>query len=142
LFEVKQGEEQETNTKDKVANLTLTVIGSIKLNNRNATADEIKKVYIKGNTLTAPATLSGSAFKLRDVDIPQDKIIEIAVDFKDGSSASALFTLPTANTNNVSDLGEVLIETKTKQISGNKSNIRNNNPVNVIINNLNKIEHQ
>jgi internalin A len=108
---------------------TVTVVGKIKINGRNANAEEIKQVYVKENTLGRKATLDGDIFRLRYVEIESDKLITIAIDLKNGQIASQLFKLPEPNTDNVCDLGDVLLEVKipSKQ---------NRNPV-IIIKNQN-----
>ena len=82
--------------------------------------------------------MDNNIFRLRDVMIPTDKLITIALDLKDGRSASAMFKLPQPQ-DNISDLGEVLIEVKPPtgkskaqggnaqpQIVINNTNIQNN----------------
>ncbi|MDD2776110.1 MAG: hypothetical protein PHU06_09150 [Gallionella sp.] len=111
---------------------SVTVVGSIKLNNRNATTEEITKVYIKGKTSVNPTTLSGNRFRLEGVNIPANKIIEIEVEIKGVSSPhSAFFTAPPA-INNVVDLGEVLIEVKPSRVK--TGNGKSNAPQITIIN--------
>ncbi len=137
LFRAKQGQDDKPIIEAVDPNLNLTIVGSIKLNNRNATAEEVKKVYIKGNSLVAPTTLSGNIFRLAGVDIPKDKLIEISVELKGISEPpSAFFRIPKANKDNIADLGEVLIEYKqVSKNSGKPSSAGRNTPF--IINNIN-----
>lgn len=139
LFKVEQGTDPKQENIPPKALRQITVVGSVKINNRNAKAEEVKKVYIKskGGTLVAPTTLSGNIFKLNSVEIPDDKIIEIALDLKGIEiPPSALFSVPDPNANNVSDLGEVLIEVtwpKPSKINGRKAPAMPN----IVINNTN-----
>jgi len=137
-FKVEQG---PLGTPVTPASQSITVVGSIKINNVNANTGDVIKVYIKGNTLVAPTTLSGNTFKLNSVDIPSDNIIEIALDIKGQDvSQSRLFRLP-APKNNVSDLGEVLIEVtrpKPSKSNGGKPAV----PTTIVINNTNIVEQK
>jgi hypothetical protein len=141
VFRAKQGGDTPiADTKNEAVNPTLTIVGSIKLNNRNATAEEVKKVYIKGNTLAGRTTLSGNRFVLEEVEIPKSKIIEIAVDLKDvPTSPSELFKVPKADKDNISDLGEVLIEYKQANKNSRKSGGAGKNVPFIVINNSNII---
>jgi hypothetical protein len=114
---------------------SVTVIGSVKINNRNAWSDDVKAVYIKGQTLGDRKMLSNNVFVLRDVQVKNDKIIEVAFDLKNGLTNSVAFKLPQPDKDNVSDVGEVLIEVKppakgavsgAPQIIINNQNIQNN----------------
>jgi len=114
---------------------TVTVVGSVKINNYNAWSEDVKRVYIKDQTLGGQNTLSNNKFVLRDVHIKPDKIIEVAIDLKSGLSNSEMFKLPTPDKDNVCDLGEVLIEVKPdspKKRNSSKSNLQ---PQFIIINN-------
>jgi internalin A len=140
-FKVEQGSEAKPEKTEPAVPSSVTVVGSIKINGINAKTEEVKRVYLKGKTLVPPTTLSGNIFKLNEVDIPQNRIIEIAIDLKDVDiSPSALFTLPEANKNNVADLGEVLIEVTRPKPS--KSNGGKTLPPTVIINNTNIINQE
>jgi len=141
-FKVKQGTEQKTESpkmhETQTTNQSITVVGSIKINNRNATAEEVKKVYVKGKTLIPPTTLSGNIFKLRQVDI-QDKTIEIALDIKGVDiPPSAFFKLPQPDADNIVDLGEVLVDVTWPK----KSNSGKGSAPTIIINNTNMIEQK
>ena len=141
-FKFEQGNEQKkdstTETKAQAISQTVTIVGTVKINNRNAWSDDVKKVYIKGQTLGAQNTLSNNKFVLRDVAIKPDKIIEIAIDLKNNLSNSEMFKLPQPDKDNVSDVGEVLIEVKPPvksktqgvnslpQLIINNTNIQNN----------------
>jgi hypothetical protein len=106
-------------------NENVTVVGSIKINNQNAWSEDIKRVFVKGQTLGGQNTLSNNQFVLRDVNFKADKIIEIVIELrgKDNLSHSALFKLPIANSDNVSDVGEVLIEIKSPEQTYSKNKI-------------------
>lgn len=88
----------------------VTLIGRVKINGRNANSDYIKQIYIKDQTAGPRVLLDDNLFKLRGVAIPEDRLISIAIDLKDGNSASALFSLPDADNNHVIDLGEILLQ--------------------------------
>jgi hypothetical protein len=114
-FKVEQGDDKskETTNREPKAE-TVTIIGSLKINNKNAWSEDVKKVYVKGQTLGAENTPSNNKFVLRGVSLQKDRIIEIGLDLqgRDNLSHSAMFKLPPIDKDNVSDLGEVLIEVK------------------------------
>jgi len=142
-FKVKQGTEEQKDLSKMQATQAviqpITVVGSIKINNRNATAEEVKKVYIKGEALIAPSTLNGNSFRIRSVPIPDDKIIEISLDIKGlDISPSAMFKLPHPDKDNVANLGEVLLEVKWPR----KSNSGKTSAPTIVINNTNMVEQK
>ena len=116
LFHAKQGSETANPIPPAVtkseAPATATVIGSVKVNGRNVSAEDVKQVYIKGATAGPRATLDNDRFKLSRVKIPVDRLVSIAIDLKDGRSTSELFDLPEPNENSVIDVGEVLLDVK------------------------------
>ncbi|QJW91484.1 hypothetical protein HNV11_19915 [Spirosoma taeanense] len=131
LFHAKQGQEASLSDKPE-ANIkpetpsTATVIGSIVINGRNVSAEDVKQVRVKDQTAVQPARLSNNRFVLREVEIPRDRLLEIAIDLNDGRSPSQLFKLPQANKENTIDLREVLLEAKQISVNQRKTGQRNN----------------
>jgi hypothetical protein len=142
-FTFRKGDDQTEQPVQPVAT-KVTVIGSVKINNENAKAEEVERVYVKDQTLAKPVALSGNLFKLSSVKVPEDKIIEIALEVKGVKiPPSALFEVPKPDENNVVDLGEILLKvTYPKPSKGNAGkslapifNIINNNIVEQNVNN-------
>ena len=137
IFYGKQGHETPAQkpTADTKSETPVTVTGRIRINNRNASAEDVKQVYIKDQTTVQPVMLANNTFTLRNVDVPSDKLITIAIDLKNGSSPSQQFRLPKPKADNVVDLGEVLLEVRQSTVI-QRSTGKRSSPT-VIINNQN-----
>ncbi len=135
-FKVEQGGNTTEATTPSRVN-TVTVVGSLKINNRNAWSEDVKKVYIKNQTIGGQNTLSNNQFVLRDVEVKRDKLVEIAFDLKNGLSKSALFILHQPNEYNTVDMGEVLIEVKPPTSKNWKAGSSTAGGPTIIINNQN-----
>jgi internalin A len=118
---VKVGEENINKKAEETVETTVTIIGSVKINSKNAWAEDVKNVRIKGQTLGGQNTLNSNGFILRDVNVKSDKIIEIVIDLrgKGDLSDSRMFKLPLPDKDKVSDVGEVLIEVKPPSSKSN-----------------------
>lgn len=115
--------------------LTVTIVGTVRLNGKTAQGEDVVRVYIKGNTLVPPVGLDGNAFIIKGVSLPENKIVRVALDLKDGQSLSQLFQLPHPK-DGISDLGElILTSASTSSIDGRS---KSSSP-RIIINNQNVV---
>ena len=138
-FKVEQGPETPSHkpSAEKVATSTITVIGTIKINNRNARPDQVNSVYVKGETAGARASVDMNGFRLREVRIPKDRLITIAIDLPSDQSASQLFRIPELDPDGVANLGEVLLTVDYSKPSRKPSKGKATGSPTIIINNQN-----
>lgn len=135
-LKAEQGSEQKA-SKLGVENEMATVIGTIKINNRNAQSNQVNAVYVKGETAGPRATLDGNTFRLRNVRIAKDRLITIAIDLPSHQSASQQFIIPEPDSRGVADLGEILLEVSILEKPSKQHSERVNSKPTIIINNQN-----
>jgi hypothetical protein len=87
----------------------VTVIGSVFINQRKATSDDVSEVGVRGNNIVNPVSLSGNQFTLRNVPIPSDKRLEIAITFMDNRQESRVFNIGLPDAHGRVDIGELRI---------------------------------
>ncbi len=84
-----------------------TLAGRVLINSLPVYNGEIARVYIKDDPLVQPVTPDGDIFVLKGVSIPENNIIRIAVDLKNGERLSETFSLPN-HKNRIYSLGECI----------------------------------
>ncbi len=96
----------------------ITVVGKLKINNIDATPEEVMQVENKTDALAPPVTLSGNVFQLL-ITMPENKIIELEFDLKGVPvSPSSLFKLPEPDSDHLCNLGLILIKKPMKGQQG------------------------
>ncbi len=102
--------EQGTNIEsDNPINSPSTIVGYLKINNKNASPTEVRKIYLKGKPLVSPATINQNGFRLENVIVPKNKIIEIEVEMIDGKLGSNLIQLGEPSENGIYTVPEILL---------------------------------
>jgi len=89
----------------------VSVIGRITINDRKATRNDIKEVFVKNDNLVNRESLSGDQFTLKEVEIPKDKRLDIAFTFPDDSVDSRVFNVSNIREGKC-DIGEIRITVK------------------------------
>ncbi|MEZ4987090.1 MAG: COR domain-containing protein [Saprospiraceae bacterium] len=68
---------------------TVTLVGSVVVNGRVADATTVTNVFVQDDNMVNPAPLASGRFKLKNVKLPTDKIIQIGIACTDGSIQAA-----------------------------------------------------
>jgi hypothetical protein len=97
----------------------VSVKGTVLINDKRATSDEVTDVLIKGNNSVKPVALtSKSQFMLEDVEYPEENhLLKIAVVFKGGFEEYDFFKVKDKVKDGVIDVGDVRITYKAPPAS-------------------------
>lgn len=115
----------------------ITLTGTISLNGHSPRNGEIMRVYLKDNTLVQPVTPDGNTFVLKDVPMPEDNLVRVALDLQDRPSVSQQFLLKSPK-NGIFDLGECTFSSSQMDPTKNPNTTlpkRTQNPSHIEINN-------
>lgn len=91
-------------------NTMATVVGSVYLNGQPAKSSEVMEVKVKGVNTVNPTSLAGNQFTLRNVPLPSDRRLAIALVFPNNIEEARVFNIGAPNSNGVVDIGELRVQ--------------------------------
>lgn len=103
------GVTSKTPTEEASSLSTATVIGSVYLNGKPAKSSEVVEVKVKGVNTVNPTSLAGNQFTLRNVPLPSDSRLEIALVFPDNIEEARVFNIGGPK-DGVVDIGELRVQ--------------------------------